>query len=194
MWIIPRFLSAAFVLGMLLSGASSRAEEEGAPHWAYVKPVRSPLPAVKNVKWVRNPIDRFVLAWLERESIAPSPEADRATLIKRLSTDLIGLPAEIKAVDGFIKDRSPEAYQNLVDGFLESPHFGERWGRHWLDRARYADSDGFEKDKPRGDAWRFRDWVVDAINADLPYDRFTIEQLAGDLLPDATPMQRDHLN
>lgn len=159
-------------------------------HWAY-QPIHVPmLPAVKNEAWVANPIDRFVLAPLEARSIAPSPAADRYTLAKRLWYDLLGLPPETREVDAFVSDTSPDAYQRLVDRLLDSPHFGERWGRHWLDMARYADSDGYEKDNPRPDAWRYRDWVIGAVNADLPLDQFTVEQLAGDLLPGATPEQR----
>ncbi len=159
-------------------------------HWAFQPIVRSQPPEVKNDEWVRNAIDRFVLARLEARGIAPSPEADRATLIKRLSYDLVGLPQQPAEVEAFVRDESPEAYQKLVDRLLESPHFGERWGRHWLDMARYADSDGYEKDNPRPDAWRYRDWVIEAVNADLPLDRFTAAQLAGDLLPDAAPADR----
>ncbi len=159
-------------------------------HWSYRPITRPDLPGVANTAWPRNEIDRFVLARLETAGIAPSPEADRYTLIKRLYLDLIGLPPEPAEVDAFVNDRSPHAYEQLVDRLLASQHFGERWGRHWLDKARYADSDGYEKDRPRPNAWRYRDWVIDAINADMPFDQFTIEQLAGDLLPDATPMQR----
>ena len=133
-------------------------------HWAYVKPVRRETPAGVH------PIDHFILERLKKEGIAPSPLADRATLAKRLSYDLLGLPPEGEEVD--------------VDKLLASPHYGERWGRHWLDKARYADSDGYEKDNHRPDAWRYRDWVIDAINDDVPFDRFTVEQLAGDLLPE----------
>lgn len=159
-------------------------------HWSF-QPVARPVPpAVKNAAWVRGAIDRFVLARLEARGIAPSSEADRWTLIKRLSYDLLGLPPEPELVDAFVGDASAEAYEKLVDRLLESPHFGERWGRHWLDMARYADSDGYEKDNPRGEAWRYRDWVIEAVNADMPLDRFTLEQLAGDLLADATPNQR----
>lgn len=158
-------------------------------HWAW-RPVENQMPpTVEGEAWVRNPIDQFVLAHLESQNIATSPAADRATLIRRLSYDLIGLPPELKQVDAFLADTSPDAYEQLVDQLLDSPHFGERWGRHWLDKARYADSDGYEKDNPRPNAWRYRDWVIEAINADMPLDQFTIEQLAGDLLPDATPMQ-----
>src|SRR5690606_9187717 len=134
------------------------------------------------------PIDFFVRDRLDREGLATSPEADRATLIRRLSLDLIGLPPSPEEVDAFLADESPEAYEHLVDRLLASPHHGERWGRLWLDAARYADSDGFEKDKPRF-AWAYRDWVIDALNRDLPYDRFIIEQIAGDLLPDPTQDQ-----
>lgn len=159
-------------------------------HWAW-QPVQIPeLPSVQNGTWVRNPIDRFVLSKLEEHGIAPSPEADRVTLIRRLSLDLTGLLPTPEEVDAFVQDNRPDAYENLVDRLLASPHFGERWGRHWLDMARYADSDGYEKDNARPDAWRWRDWVIDAINKDLPFDQFTIEQIAGDLLPEATPLQR----
>lgn len=159
-------------------------------HWAYQPIKLSTLPAVKDPSWPQNEIDRFVLAELERRQIKPSPEADRTTLIRRLSLDLTGLLPTIEEVNSFINDPSPDAYGRLVNRLLASPHFGERWGRHWLDMARYADSDGYEKDNPRPDAYRWRDWVIDAINADMPFDQFTIEQLAGDLLPNATPMQR----
>ena len=158
-------------------------------HWAYLPPKRSALPALKNPSWPRNPIDAFILARLEHEKLSPSPAADKATLLRRLSLDLVGLPPTPQQVDAFLADRSPDAYEKLVERLLASPHYGEHWGRHWLDAARYADSDGYEKDKPRT-AWMYRDWVVSALNRDLPYDRFVIEQLAGDLLPNATQDQR----
>jgi mono/diheme cytochrome c family protein len=159
-------------------------------HWAY-RPISNPkLPPTKNQEWANNPIDSFVLARLEALSISPSPETDRATLIRRLYLDLIGLPPTPAEVDAFAMDTSPRAYENVVDHLLKSQHFGERWGRHWLDKARYADSDGYEKDRPRPNAWRYRDWVIQAVNDDMPYDQFTIEQLAGDLLQDPSPMQR----
>jgi mono/diheme cytochrome c family protein len=151
-------------------------------HWAFVPPKAPQVPAVKTRTWVRNPIDAFVLARLERLGIAPSPEADRSTLVRRLSLDLIGLPPTPAEVDRFVQDGSPDAYERLVDRLLASPHFGERWGRHWLDLARYADSDGYENDNLRPNAWQYRDWVIQAINQDLPFDQFTIHQLAGDLL------------
>ncbi len=154
-------------------------------HWAFVAPVRPQLPEVRNRQWIRNPIDRFILARLEKERLQPSPEADRMTLLRRLSLDLIGLPPAIEEVDAFVNDKSPDAYQKQVERLLASPHYGERWGRHWLDAARYADSDGYEKDKSRR-VWFYRDWVINALNADKPYDQFVVEQIAGDLLPGAT--------
>ena len=160
----------------------------GNTHWSYVAPRRPGLPKVKNLRWARNPIDRFTLAKLEEEGLKPSPEADRVTLLRRLSLDLTGLPPTIAEVDAFLRDRGAAAYEKQVERLLASPHYGERWGRHWLDSARYADSDGYEKDKSR-QVWFYRDWVINALNRDLPYDRFIIEQIAGDLLPNATQEQ-----
>jgi mono/diheme cytochrome c family protein len=157
-------------------------------HWAFTPPVRPALPGVKDEKWVRTPIDRFVLAKLEAERLSPSPEAQRATLLRRLYLDLLGLPPTVEQVDAFLADESPDAYAKQVEKLLASPHYGERWGRHWLDAARYADSDGFEKDKSR-QVWFYRDYVINAFNCDLPYDQFLVEQLAGDLLPNATQDQ-----
>ncbi len=159
-------------------------------HWAFVPPQRCAPPAVKNTRWVRNPIDAFVLARLEKEKILPSPEANRATLIRRLSLDLIGLPPTAEEVRAFVQDRDPEAYSRLVDRLLDSPHFGEHWARHWLDLARYADSDGYEKDGIRPYAYLYRDWVIAAFNRDLSFNQFTLEQLAGDLLPGSTYEQK----
>jgi len=159
-------------------------------HWAFKAPVHSELPKVKAAKWCRNPIDAFVLARLEKEKIKPSPEANRVTLIRRLSLDLLGLPPSPVEVAEFVGDRQPDAYERLVDRLLASPHFGEHWGRHWLDLARYADSDGYEKDNVRPYAYLFRDWVIQAINDDMPFDEFTIEQIAGDLLPNANEKQK----
>lgn len=158
-------------------------------HWAYQPIKNPPRPELKNSDWIRNPIDEFVLARLEKLKNQPSPEAPKATLIKRLYYDLIGLPPTPEEVDAFVSDQDPNAYESLVDRTLKSKHFGERWGRHWLDKARYADSDGYEKDRPRPNAWRYRDWVINAINDDMPFDQFTIEQLAGDLLPNADKNQ-----
>jgi mono/diheme cytochrome c family protein len=158
-------------------------------HWAFVAPQRPTIPAVKNKAWARTPIDHFILAKLEQENLAPSPEADKTTLLRRLSLDLIGLPPTPEEVDTFLHDTSKNAYEKQVERLLASPHYGEKWARHWLDAARYADSDGFEKDKPR-QVWFYRDWVINALNRDLPYDQFIIEQIAGDLLPNATQEQR----
>ncbi|HIG81193.1 MAG TPA: DUF1549 domain-containing protein, partial [Verrucomicrobiales bacterium] len=158
-------------------------------HWAY-RPLDSKPPAVNGKTQARNQIDWFVYAKLKTVGVPPSPVADRPTLIKRLNYDLLGLPPTPLEVDNFVNDKSPDAYGKLVDRLLASPHFGERWGRHWLDKARYADSDGYEKDRARLNAWRYRDWVIEAINSDLPFDQFTIEQLAGDLLPNATEVQK----
>ncbi len=158
-------------------------------HWSFIPPRRPAWPQVKNPAWPRNAIDRFILARLEKEKIAPSPEADRITLIRRLSLDLIGLPPAPEQVDAFRNDTRPDAYEHLVERLLNSPHYGERWGRHWLDVARYADSNGYSIDAPRS-IWKYRDWVIDALNRDMPFDQFVIEQLAGDLLPGATLEQR----
>jgi hypothetical protein len=172
-----------------LAPADAASEPDVSAHWAFRAPVRPPLPPVRNARWVGNAIDRFILARLEKEGLVPAPEADRLTLIRRVFLDLIGLPPTIKEVDDFLADKSDDAYEKLVERLLASPHYGERWARFWLDAARYADSDGFEKDM-----WRliffFRDWVIGALNRDEPYDRFIIEQLAGDLLPNPTQDQR----
>ncbi len=156
-------------------------------HWAYVKPVRPALPPVELTAWSQNPIDRFVLARLEREGLAPSPPALRETLIRRLSLDLIGLPPTLAEVDAFVADSGADAdaVDAVVDRLLASPHFGERWARPWLDLARYADTHGYEKDNPRS-IWKYRDWVIAALNDDMSFRQFTIAQIAGDLLPDAT--------
>jgi hypothetical protein len=175
---------AAMIVFGGLTVAANRAE-----HWAFVKPVRPALPDVKNASWVRNPIDGFVLAKLNAEGLKPAPEADRVTLTRRLHLDLLGLPPTPAEVDRVLNDRSGRWYDDLVDRLLNSPHYGERWARHWLDAARYADSDGYEKDKSR-QVWAYRDWVINALNRDLPYDQFVIEQIAGDLLPNATQDQR----
>ncbi|MGE0378141.1 MAG: PSD1 and planctomycete cytochrome C domain-containing protein, partial [Planctomycetaceae bacterium] len=163
--------------------------KEQSDHWAYQPIRRREPPRSTTAGRAANPIDAFVLSRLTERQIEPSPLADRYTLIKRLYYDLLGLPPDPAAVDAFVEDTAPDAYERLVDELLRSPHFGERWGRHWLDTARYADSDGYEKDNPRYNAWKYRDWVIDAVNNDMPFDQFTIEQLAGDLLPGATSGQ-----
>lgn len=158
-------------------------------HWSFL-PVRAVKPPpLRGASGLRNGIDAFIRRELEKRGIAPAPEAERSVLIRRLSLDLIGLPPTPEEVAEFVADQDAGAYERVVDRLLASPHFGERWGRHWLDLARYADSDGFLGDKVRPNAWRFRDWVIDAINRDQPFDQFTIEQLAGDLLPGATLAQ-----
>jgi hypothetical protein len=164
----------------------SLANETSGTHWAFVAPKRPTVPSSKFQ--VPSPIDAFVLARLEKEGLKPSPAADKATLIRRLYLDLIGLPPTPKQVDAFLADTSPNAYAKVVDELLASPHYGERWGRLWLDAARYADSDGYEKDKPRFVHF-YRDYVINAFNKDLPYNQFLLEQLAGDLLPNATQDQ-----
>jgi mono/diheme cytochrome c family protein len=165
--------------------------EQGAPwssHWSFVPPQRPSPPAEGDAGWIRNPIDAFVLARLRQAGLTPSSAADGTTLVRRLSLDLVGLPPTVEEVDAFLADASSDAYDRLVGRLLDSPHHGERWGRHWLDAARYADSDGYEKDKSR-QVWAYRDWVIAALNRDLPYDQFIIEQIAGDLLPGATQDQ-----
>ncbi|HTU27640.1 MAG TPA: PSD1 and planctomycete cytochrome C domain-containing protein [Pirellulales bacterium] len=159
------------------------------PHWAFVAPRQAELPAVVRKDWPRTAIDRFVLARLEQEGLAPAPRADKYTLARRVFLDLVGLPPTPAEVDAFVNDAAPDAYEKLVDRLLASPHYGERWARRWLDLARYADTNGYEKDRARS-IWPYRDWVIGALNADMPFDRFTIEQLAGDMLPDATLEQR----
>lgn len=162
-----------------------KSKRAGANHWAFRPIARPDLPAVKDTAWVRNPIDRFILAKLEDNQLTPSKEADRATLLRRLSLDLIGLPPTVTELKQFLADASPNAYEKQVDRLLASPHYGERWGRHWLDIARYADSDGYTIDAPR-DIWMYRDWVIEATNNDKPFNEFVIEQMAGDLLPNPT--------
>jgi hypothetical protein len=160
-----------------------------ADHWSFKPPVRHPVPPVKDSAWVRKPIDNFILARLEKEGLKPSPEAEKSTLIRRLSLDLLGLPPSPAEVDQFLADKKPDAYERLVERLLESPHYGEHWARHWLDVARYADTNGFGFDAPRV-MWRYRDWVIQALNRDMPFDEFVIEQIAGDLLPNATLGQK----
>jgi mono/diheme cytochrome c family protein len=167
---------------------ASSTRKDPSKHWAFKAPSRPPLPKTSETRWSRNEIDKFVFARLEKEGLKPSPEADKITLLRRLSLDLIGLPPTIAEVDTFLADKSKDAYEKQVDRLLASPHYGERWGRVWLDAARYADSDGFEKDKPRS-VWFYRDWVINALNKDEPYDQFVIDQLAGDELPNATQDQ-----
>ena len=158
-------------------------------HWSFIPPKSPPLPEVKDSAWPRNPIDVFVLARLEDEGLQPSPESDKATLIRRLTLDLNGLPPTPAEVDAFLADKSSQAYERVVDRLLQSPHYGERMAVRWLDLARYADTHGYQTDGDR-DMWRWRDWVIGALNRNMPFDQFTIEQLAGDLFPDASLDQR----
>jgi hypothetical protein len=155
------------------------------PHWAFVKPERPPVCSEENDAWSRNDIDRIVRARLRREGLEPAAEADRATLCRRVYLDLVGLPPTPAELDAFVADPAADAYEQLVDRLLASPRYGERWARRWLDLARYADTNGYEKDRDRP-IWPYRDWVIRALNDDMPFDQFTIRQIAGDLLPDAT--------
>ena len=184
----------ALIRAWINAGAPWRgAAAAGKPHWAFIAPKQVEIPKTRLQKpgsKAVHPVDAFVWAILEKKGLTPSPEADRRTLIRRVSLDLTGLLPTPEEVNAFTSDRRADAYERLVDRLLASPHFGERWGRHWLDLARYADSDGYENDGVRQNAWRWRDWVIDAYNRDLPFDQFTIEQIAGDLLPNATPSQR----
>ena len=172
--------------GLPSPGSPAAPEPDAANHWAFKAPVRPAVP--QGTAWVRNPIDAYILARLTKKGLKPAPEADRVTLCRRLYLDLIGLPPTPKEVDEFVADMAPNAYEKLVEKLLASPRYGERWARPWLDAARYADSDGYEKDMSR-QVWAYRDWVIQALNADMPYDRFIIEQLAGDLLPNTTQDQ-----
>ena len=153
------------------------------PHWSFVAPKRPVVPKLTNQP--ANPIDAFILAKLQKEGLNFSPEADKYTLIRRVYLDLIGIPPTPEEVDAFVKDRDANAYEKVVDKLLASPQYGERWARKWLDLARYADTNGYEKDRRRS-VWPYRDWVITALNDDMPFDQFTIEQLAGDMLPNAT--------
>jgi hypothetical protein len=155
-------------------------------YWAFVPPAPRPLPQVKRANWVRQPMDRFILARLEKEGLEPAPEADKAALLRRVSLDLTGLPPTPDEEAAYLADSSPGAYEKQVDRLLASPRYGERWASMWLDLARYADTKGYEADYDRPGVWPYRDWVIDAFNRNLPYDQFVIKQLAGDLLPDPT--------
>jgi hypothetical protein len=181
-------LALALLPLLALAGPARAAEPtlaQGKAHWAF-RPVRRPVPpSVRDASWARNPVDLFVLAKLEAAGLRPGPPADRRTLLRRVSLDLTGLPPTPEEQEAFLADTRPDAYERLVDRLLASPAYGERWGRHWLDVARYADTNGYERDGDKPFAWRYRDWVIGALNRDLPFDRFVTEQLAGDELPDA---------
>jgi hypothetical protein len=175
--------------GAVWPDTESAVDAKSPGHWAYLKPISPPIPNVKGSTWVRSPIDNFVLARLENEGLRPSPDAEKGKLLRRVYLDLIGIPPSPKELKEFLSDQSSSAYERVVDRLLASPHYGERWARHWLDMARYSDSNGYEKDNLRV-MWKYRDWVIDAFNQDKPFDQFTIEQIAGDMLPDATREQR----
>jgi hypothetical protein len=166
--------------------------EQGAKwqnHWAFLPPQRPAFPAVKDAAWPRNPIDHFILARLEKEGLRPAPEAPREALLRRVTFDLTGLPPTLREIDAFLADKSPDAYEKVVDRLLASPRYGERMVLEWLDAARYSDSNGYQTDGTRP-MWPWRDWAINALNANMPFDRFTVEQLAGDMLPGATLSQK----
>ncbi len=170
-------------------GEKTKNEKTNLNHWSFQPIKNPPLPKTGLTRHVKNEIDYFILHRLKIENFKPSPEADKRTLIRRVTLDLIGLPPTPDEVEEFLQDKSANAYEKLVDRLLESPHYGERWARPWLDLCHYGDSDGYLTDALRPNAWRFRDWVVNALNANMPFDQFTIEQLAGDLLPGSTVSQ-----
>src|SRR5688572_29422694 len=177
----------ALALVSLLAGSALPAAEKpgGARHPGRVfeHPVRAPLPAPRNRGWARTPVDLFILERLEKAGLEPSPPASRAALLRRATFDLTGLPPSPSELQAFLEDGSDTAFEKVVDRLLASPRHGERWARHWLDVARFGESHGFEFDRLRDNAWRYRDYVVDSLNADKPYDRFIREQIAGDALP-----------
>ncbi len=174
---------------ILPPSAASAADSAREEHWAFVVPKRPTPPAVQRDAWIRNDIDHFVLSRLEREGRSPSPEADRFTLIRRVTLDLTGLPPTPNEVDDFLSDSAPGAYRRVVDRLSESPQYAERMAMDWLDLARFADTDGYEVDKERS-MWPWRDWVIAAFDQNMPFDQFTVQQLAGDLLPNATSRQK----
>lgn len=178
-----RFSSPLFagILFLVAAGLPGRADEP--PHWAFVSPRAVPVPAVGDTTWPLNELDRFILADLEKHRLRPAARADKRTLLRRATFDLIGLPPTPAEIEAFLADNSPRAFARVVDRLLASPHYGERWGRHWLDVVRYADSNGLDENLAHGNAWRYRDYVVAALNKDKPYDQFLLEQIAGDLLP-----------
>jgi Protein of unknown function (DUF1553)/Protein of unknown function (DUF1549) len=188
-WLAVAVTFATVAAAALPAAAAPLSADAAQTHWSFRKPVQPEPPTVRHADWPRNAIDRFVLARLEAQGLSPSQEADRYTLVRRVYLDLIGLPPTPPEADAFVHDDDPHAYEHLVDRLLDSPHYGERWARRWLDVARYADTNGYEKDRPRS-TWPYRDWVIHALNADMPFDQFTVEQLAGDMLPGATADER----
>jgi hypothetical protein len=179
-------VSALAVAALALTAFGADLTPAKRNHWAWKSPVRPTPPTVQQSAWVQNPIDAFILAKLEAAGLPPAPPANREQLLRRATFDLVGLPPTPAEIDAFVNDRSPDAWERVLDRLLASPHYGERWGRHWLDLARFAETNGYEHDEVRPDAWRYRDYVIGALNDDKPYDRFVKEQLAGDeLFPDA---------
>ncbi|MEE8469013.1 MAG: DUF1549 domain-containing protein, partial [Planctomycetota bacterium] len=185
---LPRFtLLPALALTAIGALALSPTGDDGLEGWSY-RPLRRPaVPTTSNPPWVRNPVDAFVLARLDAAGLEPAPPAERVKLLRRATYDLTGLPPTPAEVQAFLDDTQPDAYERLIERLLASPTYGERWGRHWLDVVRYAETNGFERDGDKPYIWRYRDWVIQAFNQDLPYDRFVLEQLAGDELDDVTP-------
>src|SRR5438552_9500268 len=181
-------LVASVCILLVRAGAAAETNISDKSDWWSFKAANKPeLPKVKTSKWPRNSIDLFILARLEKENLRPSPETDRRTLIRRLSFDLTGLPPTPEEADRFVTDHRPQAYEKLVDRLLDSPRYGERWARHWLDTVHYGETHGYDKDKPRTNAWPYRDYVIDSFNQDKPYDRFIKEQIAGDELYSRDP-------
>ena len=176
------------VADLPMPAPAQAAKRRGADHWAFKAPKKTALPAVSNPAWIKNQVDYFILAKLDAAKLKPAPEAPRETLLRRVSLDLTGLPPTPEELAGFVADKGADAYDRAVDRLLASQHYGERWGRHWLDLARYADSDGYTIDAPR-EIWKYRDWVIKAVNDDQPFDKFVIDQYAGDLLPNHTTEQ-----
>src|SRR5437870_4693924 len=178
--------------GLLLTGPAARGVaapgqsfEDAKKHWAYRPITRPAAPKVRATRRVQSPIDAFLLAKLEEKNLTFAPPADKRSLLRRVYYDLVGLPPTFEEVRAFERDGSAKAFERVVDRLLASPRYGERWGRHWLDVARYADTDGYTIDGPR-QMWKYRDWVINALNRDLPFDRFVIDQIAGDMLPNPT--------
>jgi hypothetical protein len=179
----------ALALAILTGFAHAQGPSPTKPHWSFVAPTRPTPPAVRDASWIRNPVDRFVLRGLERASVAPATDANRRTLFRRVALDLTGIPPTPEELRALVADRDTRAYHKFVDRLLAAPGFGERQARHWLDAARYADSHGYSIDGART-IWPYRDWVIRAMNSDMPFDQFTIEQMAGDMLPNATIDQK----
>ncbi len=172
-------------MGAPWANSAPQAAKSPQKFWAFVPPADSAVPAVKNPSWVKTPIDAFILAALEAKQLTPAPPASKRELIRRATFDLTGLPPTPEEVAAFLNDAKPDAFARVVDRLLASPRYGERWGRHWLDVARYADSNGLDENLVYRNAYRYRDYVIQAFNKDKPYDQFVREQLAGDLLPGA---------